>query len=72
MIDFTATHLREMLRAYMGANQLTTKAFAKELGVSPCLLRDILNGDLEPQDNVLEFLKFERVVVYRRALERKT
>jgi transcriptional regulator with XRE-family HTH domain len=56
-----------MLRAYMGANELTQKALAKKIGVSASFLNDILLEKREPQGKVLEFLKLDRVVVYRRA-----
>lgn len=65
--DFTATHVRTMLHAYMSANEMTQAALAKKIGVSAPYLNDILLEKREPQGKVLEWLKLKRVVVYRRA-----
>ena len=67
MTDFTATHVRQMLWAYMGANELTQKALAEKIGISPAFLNDILREKRDPQGKVLSFLKLDRVVVYRRS-----
>lgn len=65
--DFTATHVRQMLRAYMGANDLTQTSLAKKIGISTPYLNDILLEKREPQGKVLDWLKLQRVVVYKRA-----
>lgn len=51
--DFTATHVRQMLRAYMGANDLTQTSLAKKIGISTPYLNDILLEKREPQGHRL-------------------
>lgn len=67
MVDFTATHVRQMLFAYMGANELTQKELAKMIGISGSHLNGILHEAKEPYGKVLDWLKLQRVVVYRRS-----
>jgi hypothetical protein len=43
----------------------TQTELAKAMDVSLPFLNDILNGNREPSGKVLEFLKLERVVMYR-------
>ena len=45
----------------------TQSALAKELGVSPAYLSDILRGKRDPGPQVLGALGLERVVTYERA-----
>lgn len=40
-------------------------ALAKEMGISPAYLSDILNKKRAPGDKVLRSLKMERVTMYR-------
>jgi transcriptional regulator with XRE-family HTH domain len=43
----------------------TQRQLAQEIGVSPQFLNDILHGKRVPSGKVLDYLGFERVVLYR-------
>jgi hypothetical protein len=52
-----------LLRGYLArCNQAT---LADEIGVSPQYLSEILRSKKPPSDKVLDFLKLERIVIYR-------
>jgi hypothetical protein len=57
-----ADKVRELLRAKANGNQA---AWAREHGMSPQYVSDVLIGRREPGDTILKALRVERVVMYR-------
>lgn len=59
----TSDQVRTMLRLAINGN---ASAWAKERGMSPAYVSDILRGSREPAGKVLDALGVERVVTYRK------
>ncbi len=62
-MNLTPERFRDYLRSRI--NGMTQAAFAKQLGISPQYLGDVLNGRREPGGTILHAIGFERVVRYR-------
>lgn len=60
----TAEEVRDILRKAIDGN---ASAWARPLGISQAYVSDVLAGRREPGDKILQALKLEKVVTYRRA-----
>lgn len=61
----TADGVRDLLRTRLMEYGGEQQQFARELGVSPQYLSDVLHRRREPGDAILRGLGVERVVLYR-------
>jgi DNA-binding transcriptional regulator YdaS (Cro superfamily) len=66
----THTQLMKLIRSKCSED--TQLAYAKELGVSPSYLCDILKGRREIGPKVLERMGMERVIQYRRLADERS
>jgi transcriptional regulator with XRE-family HTH domain len=55
----------KMLRQCIARDGGTQADLAKDIGISPQFLSEILNGVRKASDVVLDFLGLEKIIVYR-------
>jgi transcriptional regulator with XRE-family HTH domain len=59
--------VRRILRDRIRGEVKTQKDLAVRIGISPSYLNGVMKGKREPAGKLLDFLRLERVVSYRRA-----
>lgn len=60
----------EALKAKV-SKQCTQSDLAAQIGISPQYLSEIINGRRPPNDKVIDFLGWEKLVIYRPKRPRK-
>lgn len=67
MVEFNEKQVVDLLRVhlehYYGRSQ---KTLARDIGITPGFLNDVLKGRRAPTGKVLKYLEFTKVVVYRK------
>ena len=64
-MDLTADQVREELRDILSRQNMSQRSLAKLIGVSGQFLNEVLLGSREPTGLILEYLGFDRIVIYR-------
>lgn len=64
-LELTPDQMRMAICAEIGARWSSQKAFAHGVGVSAGYINDVVHGRREPSGKLLQFMRFERVTIYR-------
>lgn len=70
METFNKTDVLTMLRGHISYEK-SQKDLAVEMGVSQAYVSDLLKGNRDPGPKVLAFLGLRKIVVYKRASQRR-